>query len=243
MQQALLGVSGRAATPQPTFANVKYGSNFTGTNGQTSATDFSTSARTITFVGNAQITTGDSTFGAGSSLLLDGNGDHLTMPDSADWTPGLNVDFCWEFVAKPNGTFASNTDLLSHAAGAGAYPIRLYRQTGLNGPPGVLGFDSAGNLLVNFVGSSWANNTWMHLVVCRQGTTWRIYQNGVQTNTATGAGAALFNSTGSLTIGAYNPSNATEWNGWIQCARYTLTEAIYLGGTSFTPPSALFPTS
>ena len=232
-----------SSTPQPTFSNVKFGANFTGTDGQTSATDFSASARTITFNANAQIDTADSTFGAGSSLLLDGNGDYVDMPDSADWAPGNNVDFCWEFVVKPNGSFGGNTDLLSQASGAGVYPIRIYRQSGSNGGVGVLSFNDAPGLDVNITGGSLVDSAWSHVAVCREGTTLRLYVNGVQVQTATGVGNTRVDAGDTMKIGAYNPPNATQWNGWIQCARYTLGEAIYLGGTTFTPPSALFPTS
>lgn len=243
---AVTGMPIIGPAPNPTFANVKYGSNFTGTDGATTATDFSSSARSITFVGNAQIDTADSTFGAGSSLLLDGNGCHLTMPDSADWAPGASVDFCWEFVLKPNGAFGSNTDIVSHASGTGAYPIRIYRLSGANGGIGVLAFESGGSTVVaSLSGGSLINSAWSHVAVCRQGANWRLYVNGVQVATSALAGSAnaLFNSAGTLNIGAYNPPNATQWNGWIQCARYTLGEAIYLNGDSFTPRTSLYPTS
>lgn len=232
-----------ASVTDPLFSLVKFGANFTGADGATTATDFSASARTITFSANAQIDTADSTFGAGSSLLLDGNGDYVSMPDSADWAVGLNVDFCWEFVLKPNGAFGSNTDILSQANGATNYPIRMYRQSGANGGLGLIMFNSAGTTLVNIIGGSMTNSAWSHVVVCREGTTIRMYVNGVQVNTALSVGNALFDAADTMKIGAYNPPNATQWNGWIQCARYTLGNARYLGGTTFTPPSALFPTS
>lgn len=41
-------------------------------------------AHTITFHGNAQLDTAQKKFGA-SSLLLDGTGDYLSIPDSPDW--------------------------------------------------------------------------------------------------------------------------------------------------------------
>lgn len=226
----------------PLFSLVKYGSNFTGTNTATTATDFSSSARAITFAGNAQITTGDSTFSAGSSLLLDGTGDYLTMPDSPDWAPGASTDWCWDFVLKTNGFIASSMDLLSQAAGSGTYPIRIYRVAGTGGGLGALINNSSGTLIGNLTGGAIANSTWTHIAVCMEGGSLRLKINGSHVAAATIGTAALFNSADTMKLGTYNPPNATAWNGWIQCARYTLGNARYLGTGSYTQPTALFPT-
>jgi len=241
------GGGGAPATPEPAFANVLFGANFTGTNGQTSATDFSTSARTITFAGAAAITTSDSAFGDGSCLSLDGSsGCYIHMPDSADWAPGVNVDFCWEFVLKADGTYGGNRDLLSQAAGSGAYPYRAYRGSGANAGVGLLSFDSGVTLQTNIGPSgSIVNSAWAHVAIVRQSSTWRIYIDGVQVFTDTNGNYdnALFDASDTLKIGQFNPNNTSGFKGWIQCARYTVGESIYLGGTTFAPPTALFPTS
>lgn len=232
-----------AAATDPLFANVKYGSNFTGPNGSTSAADFSASARAITFTGGSIITTAESTFGAGSSLAIDGAADHLSMPDSADWAVGANVDFCWEFVCKPNGNFGFNSDIVSQAAGAGTYPYRFYRGNGSNVGWGLLTFDSAGTLRANIAASgTHTASTWAHVCFVRESTTFRIYIGGVQVASSANAAFsnALFDAGATLKIGEYNGSG---FAGWIQSARFTVGNARYPGGTTFTPPSALFPTS
>jgi hypothetical protein len=54
---------------------------FNGANGSATFTNSSSNARTVTPSGNAQISTAQSVFG-GSSLLLDGSGDYLTIADA-----------------------------------------------------------------------------------------------------------------------------------------------------------------
>lgn len=55
-----------------------------GNDGATETTDASDNPHSITFVGTAQLDTAIKKWGS-SSLLLDGNSDYLTIPDSADW--------------------------------------------------------------------------------------------------------------------------------------------------------------
>lgn len=225
------------------FTAVKFISNFTGTNGQTSATDSSASARAITFNANAQISTAQSAYGDGSSLYLDGVGDYLSMPDSADWAPTASQDFHWEFVLMPDGTFAANADLLSQATGTGNYPYRIYRQSGANGGLGVLMVNSAGANIVNATGGNIPNNEWSHVAVVREGSTVRGYIRGKLVLTATSAGAALFDAANTLKIGIFNPPGGAAFKGWIQCSRFGLNYCRYPSGVSFTPPTKLFETS
>ena len=60
------------------------------TDGSTTFTDSSSSGHTITANGNAQHDTAQKKFGA-SSMLFDGTGDYLTIPDHADWNLGTGI--------------------------------------------------------------------------------------------------------------------------------------------------------
>ena len=73
------------AGEDPYYGNVSlllYGD---GANGSTTITDSSPTPKTVTAVGNAQISTAQSKFG-GASIAFDGAGDYLIVPSTG--TPG-----------------------------------------------------------------------------------------------------------------------------------------------------------
>jgi hypothetical protein len=79
--------AGGGIITDPNFANVVFLSDFPGVDGATTLTEESSSARTVTFVGNAQIDTAQFKWSP-SSLLLDGTGDIVTCVNSADFQFG-----------------------------------------------------------------------------------------------------------------------------------------------------------
>ena len=93
--------------------------NFNGADGATftddeSGGDVSTQNHIVTYNGTAQLDTAQSKFGS-SSLLLDGNSDYLTVPDSADWEILANNTDTWtvDFWMYPNGVSAQQ-DMIVH---------------------------------------------------------------------------------------------------------------------------------
>lgn len=109
------------ANPNPaTFANVKLSQHAEGTNGSTTFTDSSTSARTSTVSGNAQLSTARSVVGGASSMLFDGTGDYFTVPQSTDFDPGTG-DFCIRFWFYPTTLTAGNAVLGKWVSGANAW--------------------------------------------------------------------------------------------------------------------------
>ena len=65
-----------------------------GTNGSTTITDSSPTPKTVTAVGNAQISTAQSKFG-GASIAFDGTGDYATVPSASAFDFGT-ADFTVE---------------------------------------------------------------------------------------------------------------------------------------------------
>jgi hypothetical protein len=61
--------------------------------------------QTVTTFGTAQLDTAEKMFGT-ASMLLDGNSDYLTVPDSSDWTFGTG-DFTIDFWVRWNGSLAN----------------------------------------------------------------------------------------------------------------------------------------
>ena len=206
-----------------------------GTNGSTTIIDSSPSPKTVTAVGNAQISTAQSKFG-GASIAFDGAGDYLIVPSTG--TPGdfgtgdFTVELWTFLVSRVNtypclvgnySTFGAGSFALF--AGHGSAGTTKY-QLALNGT----GFPSinAGTIIYN---------AWAHIAVVRSGPTISLYLNGVSIGSVTSS-ANLTGTTGSLWIGSTG-DNLTrgEINGYINDLRITKGFARYT--SNFTPPGAL----
>ena len=220
---------------------------FDGTNGATSTTDLSDRVNTVTFGGDAEISTAQSKFG-GSSLSLDGNGDYVDLPQVTNQF--VSEDFTIEFWFRIN-------------SGAGAGTIGLFGSyyTG-GGGKGMLMLSSATYNQVYFQwmygsgsGTDWAylnqtqgtrtalsNNTWYHVAVTRSGNTWRLFLNGTQEDSVTQSDQ-LTDSGSTTRLGNYGPSATASdgLNGYIEDFRITRGVARYT--SNFTAPTSAHPTS
>jgi hypothetical protein len=217
-----------------------------GTNGSTTITDNSPSPKTVTAVGNAQISTAQSKFG-GASIAFDGNGDYLN--------------------SLASNAFAFETG--DFTVEAWVYPQRL---TNLYGQPitGTYAYFATGNFdrgwLLNLsatgqpdfymtgttsgferlTGSSAVTvNQWTHIAASRQGTTLRLFAGGTQVAFMTsvtnenyfGDLRVATSSATSLTPSIGNPDVSLQ--GYIDDLRITKGVARYTA--NFTPPAAPFP--
>jgi hypothetical protein len=199
-----------------------------GANGSTTITDSSPTPKTVTAVGNAQISTAQSKFG-GSSIAFDGNGDYLTIPASADFsfgTENFTVEFWYYHLGGTDkGLFANNSgsgvgvNFLVGALGS----FRIYNGT------------SGGNV-ADFSASP-ALNTWQHVAVVRQNGTVTLYVSGAASGTANWAGVNAGN-VATFSVGAAY-GNARFANGYMDEFRVTKNIARYT--SNFTPPTAPFP--
>lgn len=81
--QAITGTVTDVDDSDPDFASVVLLAGFNGDDAATTAPDESLVARTLTFARNAQLDTAEKKFDS-ASLLLDGAGDYVSAPDSAD---------------------------------------------------------------------------------------------------------------------------------------------------------------
>ena len=216
---------------------------FDGTNGATSTTDSSNSNHTVTFGGDAEISTAQSKFG-GSSLSLDGNGDYVDLPQSTNQLASL--DFTVECWFRFNSGAGSNTmgiwgSYYTTPSGKGLWMTHH--------PP-------TGNQLyfqVHYGSSGWAylnqtqgtrtalsNNTWYHAAVTRQGSTWRMFLNGSLEDSMT-LNSNVTDSGSTTRLGSAGPSNANYLNGYIDDFRITKGLARYT--SNFTPPTSAHLTS
>jgi hypothetical protein len=200
---------------------------FDGANGSTTFTDSAVPPHTLTAFGNAQISTAQSKFG-GASGLFDATGDYLTAPHSGDFS--ILGDFTIEcFVrrtASGRDTIASKytgtsngfafsvgaTDLLSMTLGTGSYISAI----------------SAATVPVG---------SWVHVAASKQGSTLRVFIDGVLGGTLAITGTVA-DSSSDLYIGREPLDTSRDFGGYMDEFRFVRGIAIYTA--TFTPPAAPF---
>jgi len=187
-------------------------------------------AKTVTAVGNTQVSTAQSNFG-GASALFDGNGDRLTVTSAGDF--GFSGDFTLEgwfrfstlssqfflfdFRLSTDGSVVKPTLYWTNSGGANN--LRYF----VNGADRITGTTNA-----------LSTNTWYHIALCKSGTSTKLFLDGTQqgstytdTNTYVDSNCA---------IGDY-AGTGYGLNGYIDEVRFS-NSARYT--TTFTPSTAAF---
>jgi hypothetical protein len=207
----------------PYFANVSLLLRGDGTNGSTTIIDGSSSPKTVTAFGNAQISTAQSKFG-GASIAFDGTGDYLTVASDAAFVFGTG-DFTIELWIKTTDTVGGLVTRI--AGGAGNWDLFLIISN--------IYFQSQYELinLYNRSATDILDNNWHHVAACRSGTSHRLFYDGIQQG-ATVTDTTNYNGTGETRIGS---DGYGDFNGYIDDLRITNGVARYTA--NFTPPGAL----
>ena len=201
-----------------------------GTNGSTTITDNSPTPKTVTAVGNAQISTAQSKFG-GASILFDGTGDYLTTQSSND-SNFESSDFTIEFWIK--STQVARQDPIGWNfnfvdAGWAGFVFNL--------STGSMAWFENTNSRISAVTTGWNNGNWNHVAVARSSNSVRMFLNGSQVgSTYTTSFSYGRNASGFIIGDVFGAGGAVD--GYIddlritRAARYTAT---------FTPPTLPFP--
>jgi hypothetical protein len=229
-----------ANPPDP--SNVKLLCHFNGSDGQTTTTDSSLNARTLTANSTygGVLSTAQSKFG-GASLALGGvNGSAVPYSgffaaDSDDFAFGagqFTIESWAYFAAAPGGSVLSIMQQWGSAPNLGFFFGMVsgalafyYSTTGSDNPN---------------VGAAWTPtlNTWYHIAVDRDASNvLRVYVDGAVLASATVA-STLFNSNLAVVAGGLSSS----WpgiNGYVDDLRVVKGEAVY--GGAFTRPAAALP--
>jgi len=217
-----------AALPEFATGNDRYFSNVSlllhmnGANGSTTFTDNSSNVRTVTAVGNAQMSTTQSQFG-GAAAYFDGTGDYLSL--SGGMPSGTGTAFtieCWIRL----------DDLSAYRAitrTAGGLDIGVQ-------PNGLINCDQTSvGIIANSATGVITAGTWYHVAVTRDtSNNYKIYVNGTQVASATNA----FSVTAATTIGFSAFSGAHYFKGYIDDFR--VTNALRYTA-NFTPPTSAHP--
>lgn len=194
---------------------------------------------TVTANGDAQVDTAQKKFGTGS-LLLDGTGDYLDIPDNADFEYGGNAFTMECFVRLPaiSGRpviIDKSTQTGGGASSGYAFWFDFGSSQGLNFTVKV----SGGSQVATYQGSNagWSVDTWYHVAVDRSGNDFRVYRDGTVLGTHTVA-HTIADRSENLRIGDGGfDGQGTDFNGWIDELRIS-DVARYAG--AFTAPSKSF---
>jgi hypothetical protein len=198
-----------------------------GANGSTTITDSSPSPKTVTAVGNAQISTAESKFG-GASLLFAGLGNYATANILSSIGASNFTIECWAYL--------NNTSIDNFCCTIGDYfqtsGIALYVNT--SGRIGAFGNNA---LIAAGTTQTVSSATWTHLAWSRQATTLRMFVNGVMDGTPSNS-QSLSNALVQIGRGLYNSNPGGTFNGYIDDFRITNGVARYTA--NFTPPAFPF---
>ena len=203
---------------------------FDGSNGATATSDLSDNNHSVTFAGNAQISTAQSKVG-GSSIYFDGSGDYISTPSSSAFAFGT-ADFTIEFWVRRTGT--------------GSYPYVFDFRAGVNAAVAYLYLKHADSykLQLSFNGSGLitstaglALNTWYHIAIVRSSGTTTMYMDGSSVGSASNSASYV---AAPFYMGDYS-GGGYGFTGYMDNLRITKGIARYT--SSFTPPTTAHLTS
>ena len=195
--------------------------------------DKSQSVKTLTLNGDVKSSTTQSKY-LTSSMYFDGTGDYITLSDS-DAREFGGEDFTIELwvkttIATQYATLISRTPT---TFGNGMWTI-LMNNTASGGEVAMYIGDVAGDLVFSTSGASIRDDSWHHVAVVRNGSSFVCYIDGTSRGTGSWAGS-IANIAGDIRIGA-DQTYGRNWEGYMSDLRITKGLARYTA--NFTPPTA-----
>ena len=154
---------------------------------------------------------------AGWSNYFDGTGDYLSWPGTT-----MAGDFTVECWVYKNAVGSSGYTVVFGGAGNQQFSID-------NTTAGSISMVIGGVGVIGASGTAVTPNVWHHLAWVRQGSTCRVYVNGVQRGTGTSSASATISLIGQYDQGGYG------LNGYISNIRVVSGNCLYPDGTTFTP--------
>ena len=201
---------------------------FDGANGATTTSDLSNTNRTVTFYGTAQLSTAQSKFG-GSSLLLDGNSDYLTVPHvSSDIVTELTLETWFKTSSSAFQTLIGSWNQTSN--------IGSYIQMDGGTPNGGVN----GSYQITSSSGGYADGNWHHVALTRNTSNLvTLWLDGVSKATTTDSTALP---TSPFYIGRLAHSSIIRYfDGYLDDVRWTPSVCRYT--SNFTPPTSAHLTS
>jgi len=195
-----------------------------GTNGAQNNTFTDSSTNNFTITRNGNTTQGTfSPFGSNWSAKFDGTGDYLSLASSTDFDFGTG-DFTIEAFVYPSTTQVQFSNIVCQASTGNAWYFSFSTSN----------FLTFSNHSTNYITSSSALSTgvWSHVAVSRNGTSLKMYINGIEVGSATNS--ISLGVTANVNIGFNGVSH--YFNGYISNLRILKGTALYT--SNFTPPTS-----
>ena len=184
--------------------------------------------KTLTANGTAQIDTAQSVFGGASGLF---SSSYLSIPDSADWdfgTGDFTIDFRFRSaIADPNVDYMITLGDIDQTEGMHIRADDTVLRVKILG--------SIYNFALDF-----AQDTWYHIAVTRNGTNLRAFADGTQIGVTETNSSDIVSGTVGVTIadGYASGTGAGPMNGWLDELRIVKGTAVWTG--NFTAPTAAY---
>lgn len=198
---------------------------FNGVDGATTYT--AESGQILDFKGDAQLDTAQKEFGT-ASLLLDGTGDYVEIPDDELLAFGTD-DFTFDCWMRPTTAAATDTIIGSSSSGfiiykGSATSISVYRDWGT---------------VVTFTVSAMSDATWYHLAVVRKDGMVYLFLNGVLQDVPKSLSQDIV-AGGTPQIGVYGTSNA-PFGGHLD--EISIRKGVAIWTSDFVVPTAEYSSS
>lgn len=199
-----------------------------GADASTSIVDSSSSNKTLTPSGSFQIDTAQSKFGTASGLS-DGTSDYFTAADSNDFYIGTGSATIDQWVRFNT---IQSTMFYTQAAGANSIFWQYYKDTTYS----ILSFqvyDGGANTVIGSVNWTPTVNTWYHVALVKDASTYRIFVDGTQIGTF--SDSSPWPDVASTAYFGARSDGARSLDGWFDEIRFSKT-ARYT--SNFTPETA-----
>ena len=189
--------------------------------------------QTITYVGTAQASTAQKIVGS-ASLLLDGDSDYTTVPESANWDFGTG-DFTVECWFRPTAKDVDSYLMSQYISLDNRWYIvvnaanKILIQSSIGG-------SVVGAYITSSAIPSYAANQWWHIAAVRNGATVYLFANGVSlavTEATAWTGAQFGHLATALVTGSYLPVAHVHTAGYIDEVR--ISKGIARWTADFTP--------
>ena len=175
--------------------------------------------------------------GVGGSEYFNGSTGYLTIPRNTafDISTGDFTIECWFNTAIANSNFQRIFSIDNTSGSNTASTVTIAFEIGSTGI--VIAAYSGATGYGATTATALSTNTWYHLALVRNGSTFTGYINGTSAGSSTFAGTLNYAALAAPSIGAWNNSGWSRFiNGFVSNVRIVKGTAVYT--SAFTPPTA-----